>query len=131
MWENYSVVSGLDQHADKKFVTAMLLHCIGKEALRIYNGMQFTASEDKNDCVVVLQKFHEHFIGQTKEFFERFKFNQRNQESGETIEQYLAALRNLEKSCGFCECMREKLIMDRLIMGVKDEKSCEKIIFQS
>ena len=35
MWCNYAVVSGLDNSGDNKLITAMLLHCIGKEALRI------------------------------------------------------------------------------------------------
>ena len=36
----------------------------------------------------------------------------------------------MEKSCGFCDCMREKLIMDRLILGIRDQKTRERLISQ-
>lgn len=133
-WNNYLIVSGLGLK-EKKYITALLLHCIGKEALRVYNAMTFITdgprAEDKEDPDTIIKKFDEHFLGITKEFFERFKFNQRNQESNESIDQYLAALRNLEKTCGFCACMKEKLIMDRIILGIRDEETRKKLISQS
>ena len=43
----------------------------------------------------------------------------------------IAALRNLEKTFGFCGCMREKLIMDRIILGIRVEETRKKLISQS
>ena len=37
----------------------------------------------------VLTELNLHFLGETREFFERFKFNQRSQEAGESVEQYV------------------------------------------
>ena len=129
-WLNYLIVSGL-RLKEKQYVTALLLHCIGREALRIFNAMTFVTDgpnpEDTNDPDTIIKKFDEHFLGITKEFFERFKFNQRNQESNESIDQYVAAL-SKEKTCGFCECMREKLIMDRIILGIRCEETIKEEI---
>ncbi|XP_041472606.1 uncharacterized protein K02A2.6-like [Lytechinus variegatus] len=66
-----------------------LLHSVGPECLRIYNGMKFATEADSFKCSVTMDKFNTHFLGESREFFERFKFNQRNQESGESIEQPL------------------------------------------
>ena len=129
MWENYLIITGLDQKPDR-YISALLLHCVGKDALRVYNGFTFDSEDDKHKPDIIIDKFDEYVLGATKEFFERFIFNRRNQES-ETFDQYYSALRNLEKSCGFCDCMREKLIMDRIILGIKNEKTREKLISQA
>ena len=52
--------------------------------------------------------------------YERYKFNCRNQTPGESVDSFVTALRNLTKNCNFCECMRESLLRDRVIMGILD-----------
>ena len=106
----------------------MLLHCIGIEAMRIFNGMKFGEGEDRNNMADILVKYDQHFLGQKQEFFERFQFNRRNQESGESIDEYVSVLRNLAKTCGFCDCMRELLLMDRVLLGISDDKTREELL---
>lgn len=126
-WDNYCIITGLqDQPEDYK--CALLLHSIGIEAMRIYNGMKFGEGEDRNKMADILAKFDQHFLGQTQEFFERFQFNRRSQESGESIDEYVSILRNMAKTCGFCDCMRELLIMDRLLLGITDDKTREELL---
>ena len=64
----------------------MLLHCIGIEAMRIFNGMKFGEGEDHNNMVDILVKYDEHFLVQKQKFFKNFQFNRCNQESGESID---------------------------------------------
>ena len=75
MWNNYLIVSGLDSKPDR-YVTALLLHSICKDALCVYNGMQFD-DEDRDNPEKIIEMFDEYVLGETKEFFERFKFNRR------------------------------------------------------
>ena len=88
--------------------------------MRIYNGMKFSKGEDRNRMADIIAKYNQHFLGQTQEFFERFEFNRRA--SGESIDEYLSVLRNMSKTCDFCEGMRDLLIMDRLLLGITNEK---------
>ena len=126
-WDNYCIITGLlDQPEDYK--CAMLLHSIGIEAMRIFNGLKFSDGEDRNNMAEVIKKFDQHFLGQTQEFFERFQFNRRNHESGESIDEYVSVLRNMAKTCGFCDCMRELLIMDRILLGILDDKTREELL---
>jgi len=126
-WDNYCIITGLlDQPEDYK--CAMLLHSIGIEAMRIFNGLKFSDGEDRNNMADVIKKFDQHFLGQTQEFFERFQFNRRNQESGESIDEYVSVLRNMAKTCGFCDCMHELLIMDRILLGILDDKTREELL---
>ena len=37
VWNNYAVITSLDSHTEKLRVP-LFLHCIGQDALRIYNG---------------------------------------------------------------------------------------------
>ena len=126
-WDNYCIITGLlDQPEDYK--CAMLLHSIRIEAMRIFNGLKLSAGEDLNNMADVIKKFDQNFLGQIQEFFERFQFNRRNQESGESIDEYMSVLRNMAKTCGFCDCMRELLIMDRILLGILDDKTREELL---
>ncbi|XP_063954021.1 uncharacterized protein K02A2.6-like [Lytechinus pictus] len=71
------------------------------------------------------------WVGESREFFERFKFNQRNQESGESIEEYVTVLHMMSKTCGFCDCMKDKLLVDRVLLGVRDDRMRELLILRS
>ena len=64
--------------------------------MRIFNGLKFSDGEDRNNVADVIKKFDQHFLGQT-------------QESGESIDEYVSVMRNMAKTCGFCDCMRELL----------------------
>ncbi len=64
-WGNYLIVSGLDTKP-AKYVVALLLHSVGKDALRLYNGMDLT-DEDKNDPKEILMKFDELILGETSD----------------------------------------------------------------
>ena len=57
MWYNYLIVSGVDSKPD--YVTALLLHSIGKDALHVYNGMQFD-DEDRDNPAIIIAKFDEY-----------------------------------------------------------------------
>ena len=125
-WLNCVMTGLTDQSEDYK--CALLLHCIGIEAMRIFNGIKFAEGEDRNKMADILVKYDQPFLGQTQEFFERFQFNRRNQESGESIEEYVSILRIMAKTCGCCDCMRELLLMDRLLLGVTDDKTREELL---
>ena len=127
IWEDYTKITGLVTQEDD-YVTSVFLYTIGTDARKIYNGMKFGDGEDGRITADIIKKFDRHFLGQTLEYFERFQFNRRNQESGETIDQYMSDLRNMSKTCGFCDCMKEQLIMDRIIIGISDDKVREKLI---
>lgn len=123
------VISGINTKP-KKFKVAVFENCVGIEALRIVYSMKFGPTESRGTLDDVMRKFKAIIVGQQKEFFHRFKFNMRGQENYETDEQYMAVLRNMAKSCGFCECMHDKLLIDRLIMGIKQENIRANLISQ-
>ena len=127
VWENYSLISGLNSQTED-YKVAFFLHCVGTEGLKIYNGFQFENENDKKILNKVLEKFDEFTLGQTNETYERYIFNSRNQEAQESIDAYVTALRNLVKSCNFCDCMRDTLIRDRIVLGVSNNTIRKKLL---
>ncbi len=67
----------------------------------------------------VLEKFDAFFQVRRNVIFERARFNQRNQLSGETMEQYIMELYKLAKSCNYGD-MKDEMIRDRLVVGIRD-----------
>ena len=60
--------------------------------------------------------------------FERYKFNRRVQEAGETYDQYRTALRKLAESCDFETIKAEEILRDRLVFGIRDNKVRERLL---
>ena len=119
VWKNYSIITNLSAQSDE-YRVALFLHCIGPEALKIYNGMQFANDEERGSLATILEKFDEFTIREVNETYERYIFNGRNQDPDEPIDAYVAALRSLAKTCGFCECLNDSLLKDRIVLGVNN-----------
>ena len=54
------------------------------------------------------------------ETFEWYIFKSQAQNDGETIDEYVTKLRTLAQTCGFCSCLQDSLIHDRIVLGVAD-----------
>ena len=65
MWDNYCVLTNLSSQPET-YQTALLLHSIGPDGVRIYNGMKFSNDTDSKKCSVILEKLGSHFLGESK-----------------------------------------------------------------
>ena len=126
MWNNYEVASRLRTQS-KELRTATFLTCIGPDVLDIYDGLPFDNDEEKTNITNVLALLEKYFIGETNETYERYLFNQREQESGESFDAYLTTLRSLAKTCNFGE-LRDNLIRDRIVIGIRDNSVRKKLL---
>ena len=115
-----TVVARLDTQ-DDQYQKARLLCAIGEEALEVYNAFEFEAGQDSDKVSVTIAKFGDYFTGDTNETYERFKFNQRSQADGETFDNYLTELKNMRKTCNFCQCLSDSLLRDRIVLGIRDD----------
>ena len=116
-WNHYSIATGLKEKGEEIQVST-LLTCLGSEALNVLDGL-LPSEEDQKCLKTVLDKFEEFCVGKTNETFERYKFNMRNQEDGESIDMYVAELRKLAKTCNY-QTLEESLIRDRIVLGIPD-----------
>ena len=91
VWDAYETVTKLNEK-ESKFRVATFITCIGAEALEVHNGLPFRSEDDKQDINIVLDLWNSHCIGQTNIIYERYRFNNRNQESHESIDVYATVL---------------------------------------
>ena len=129
MWTNYVIVARLTDQPEN-YRVALFLHAIGHKALKIYNAMNFVAPASRDKLDDILKKFDEYFIGETNETYERYTFNSRNQEAGETIESYVTVLRTLAQTCNFCDCIKDSLLRDRIVLGVTNNQMRKRLLEQ-
>lgn len=60
--------------------------------------------------------------------YERYRFNNRKQEQGESISAYVTELRVIAKNCALEEITPDEILRDRLVLGVRDEKVRERLL---
>lgn len=129
-WQIYEQATGISKQEGPVRV-AHFLNVIGREGVQLFDTFTFDEdsheSADKIDDVIA--KFESRCLPQRNETYERYLFNKREQEPGESIDQYCTALMRLSEHCGFLN-LRDSLIRDRLILGVKNDHARKKLLEQ-
>ena len=119
-WSFYEIATKISKEEDEVRIAA-LLNVIGREGVDLYETFQWQADEDKTKIENVVR------IPRTNETYESYRFFKRSQNAGETVEAYITALYKLSATCNFGS-LRERLIRDRLVIGVRDEQAREKLL---
>ena len=130
-WTNYAMATELNKKSQAVQV-ATLLTVIGEEAREVFSTFTDWAS-DGDDAKIepVLTKFAQYCQPRKNVPFERYRFNRRTQEPGETYDQYRTALRKLAEGCDFQTITPGEILRDRLVFGVKDDKVRERLLRES
>ena len=110
-------MTALNQHP-REYQVALLLHTLGDDALRIYNGLSFDTPEDTRTVDQIVTAFDSFAIGEVNETYERYIFNQRHQDESESFELFLSALRKLIKTCNYCGTCVNSILRDRIVLGI-------------
>ena len=121
-YHNYFVISRLDRESSP-YQLAMFKHTIGDDALKVIKTFSYTEGEDSNNWRVVMAKMEKYCIGEVNEIYERYCFNKRDKLPTESVDCFVAELKTLAKTCNFCDCLRDSLIRDRIVLGIKDEQT--------
>ena len=111
-----------------QYQVALFLHSIGPDVLKIYNGMSVMAAEAGN-LKAIMKKFDDFSIGELNKTYERYVFNNCSQRDGEVIESFPTSLRSLAR-CGFCDCLHDSLIRDRIVTGICDNGTRKTLLQQ-
>ena len=62
------------------------------------------------------------------ETLERYKFGRRTQMEAEPFNKYLADLRRLMKTCGYCNTCEPSILRDRIIHGIRSDDIREDLL---
>ena len=127
-WENYALATELNKKAQPVQV-ATLMTVIGEDAREVCSTFTDWAQEgDDQKIAPVLKKLGEYCEPRKNIPFERYRFNRRVQDPGETYNQYRKALRKLAEGCNFEVINPKEILCDRLLFGIRDNKVRERLL---
>lgn len=125
-FHTYLVAYGLDDKSvSDTHRREILLHCRSTEGQRVFSS--FNASSDSHEESTAT--LYRHFGPKHSIIMSRYKFRQRSQQAGESVIQFVAALRELSTLCNFgglCEEMiRDKLIEKTSVNRIRERQPLE------
>ena len=86
--------------------------------------------EEAGEYITVKQKLEGHFVVRRNVIFERAKFNQRQQEQGETVDSFITSLHCWSEHCGYGQ-LHDEIVLDRLVVGLCDKILSEQLQLNS
>ena len=99
---------------------AVLLTVIGSKPYELLHSLLAPAVPASKKYAELVAVLGDHLNPKPLVIAEIFKFHHRNQREGETVAQYMAALRKLTERCEFKDYLEEAL-RDRLVCGLRSE----------
>ena len=126
-FERFRQAPGLSEKSSVNQVNT-LIYTMGDLADDILSS--FSLSEDKTKYKIVTEKLKAHFMKKRNVIFKRAKFNQRKQEKGESIDDFVTSLYRLSEHFGYGD-IRNELIRDRIVVGLRDSMLSEKLQLDS
>ena len=106
---------------------AIFLHCIGDEALKVYNSFVFDPESDSQVLSTVRERFKDYCMPRKNIVFERYNFGKLVQQPGESIDSFVTTLRLRAQSCDY-KAETEGLIRDRVVLGCLDSRVQERLL---
>ena len=109
-FEQYRIASGLTTSTKEQQV-GTLLDCIGEATESVLSSTNATEEQKKYDTVI--EKFYIFFKVRRNVIYKHTRFNRRNQQRGETTEQYITELYRFAENCEY-GTLKDEMIHDRL-----------------
>ena len=104
----YAIAVELEEKSENVQLASML-HCLGPAVQRIYRTLT-----GKNTCKAAIEALEDYFAPKRNVVAERYKFRSRSQNIDESIDAYLALLRELAKTCEFGELV-DDMLRDQIV----------------
>lgn len=126
MFDNYLLVINATGNAwpDAR-KRAVLLHCLGAEGQRIFHSLPNTGDTFDSAATAL----EEHFTPKANVVVERHVFRKRAQGLHETVNQYLAALRELAATCDFGS-NTDEMLRDQFLENVSNSHIRERLLME-
>ena len=106
---------------------AVFITCIGPKALTIHNGLPFQSEDEENNLAKILELWESYCLGKMNIIYEGYRFNNRDQEAGKSIDTYASNLRSLSETCNF-GALKDEMIRARTVCGVRDSSLRQKLL---
>ena len=115
--EQYLIANEVE-NADKKL--AIFLSTIGPQAYKLLSSLVAPESPGEKAYADLVKAMTDHHSPPPSEIVQRYRFNTRFRQQGETVAMYVSELRALAQWCNFGDSL-ENMLRDRLVVGIDNE----------
>lgn len=119
--QQFFIANGI---TDNQKQLAIFLTTMGPSCYKLLKDLLAPNTPAQSTYADVVRTLSDHYSPRPLVIAERYKFYRRNQEPGESISQFIAAIRKLAAQCEFGQFLDEAL-RDKLVCGLKSE-SCQR-----
>lgn len=126
-FEFFVLANGVSE--EKKVAT--FLTVMGPKTFNLFRALVQPKKPGEFTYAQIVTTLTAHFSPKPLLIAERFRFYKRNQEEGETVTMFVAALRKLAEHCEFKEDSLNDAIRDRLVCGLRNEATQRKLLTES
>uniref|UniRef100_A0A0A9WUB5 30S ribosomal protein S7P n=1 Tax=Lygus hesperus TaxID=30085 RepID=A0A0A9WUB5_LYGHE len=126
-WDWYVIASRLDNKREEIQV-ATFMSALGPDVIDIFNSFDLN-DEEAYDLELIKNKFEEYFVGKTNVTYERYLFNKITQSDCQSFDDFCTKIKNQANICEFKD-LRDSLIKDKIVIGIKDDKTREKLLIE-
>lgn len=130
-WAEY--VERLEQYflandiKDEKKQTAVFLTLIGSETYSLLRNLMTPEKPSEKPIKTLVGTLSDHLNPKPITIAERYKFYQRDQEEGESLGDYVAALRKLSEHCEFGTFLNQAL-RDKFVCGIQSQSIRKRLL---
>ena len=116
--ENYFVANEVTDEGKRR---AILLTAVGRQTYHVIRNLAVPRSPKELTYAEIVETVTTHYNPKPSPIIKRFDFNTRCQEEGESIANYIAALRSIAEHCDYGETLND-MLRDRLVCGIRDKR---------
>ena len=129
-WSSYSErfdyfvqANGIPDHK----IVPTFLAVMGPKTFNLLRDLLQPTKPGGKTYAEIVKVLSDHFSPKPLLIAERFRFHKRDQEEGESVSLFVAALRKLAEHCEFGNALNDAL-RDRLVCGLKDETAQKRLL---
>lgn len=127
--ERFSYFVEANDIEDAKVVPTFL-SVIGPKTFNLLRNLLQPVKPGSKTYKEIVDILTTHFSPKPLVIAERFRFHRRNQEEGESVNMFVAALRKLAEHCEFGDVLSDTL-RDRLVCGLRNEAAQRKLLTEN
>ncbi|XP_048059455.1 uncharacterized protein K02A2.6-like [Megalobrama amblycephala] len=111
-------------------IVPTFLSVMGAKTFTLLRSLVQPAKPGEKTYAEIVAVLSAHFSPKPLVIAERFRFHKRNQEEGETVTMFVAALKKLSEHCEFGDVLNDT-IRDRLVCGLRSEAIQKRLLSES
>ena len=117
--ENYFIANDINDVAKRR---AILLNGVGASTYQLIKTLALPGTLKELTFEQIIERVRDHFNPKPSQIIKRYEFNTRKQKEGESVAEYVAALRKIAEHCEYPVAILNDLLRDRLVCGISDKR---------